>query len=280
MPRLGWMTDIHLNFLSDPDSRAFLDRVRGEDLDAVLIGGDISESPTLEHHLTMIANHLPCPVYFVLGNHDFYHSSVAATRGMVRAVCQAFSNLHWLSQERVITISEQTALIGHDGWADGRNGDFIGSETLLNDFFLIQELRDAGNLSERLFVEDSMKRGKLDLLKVLETLAEEAADHFRCVLPQALESHRKVVLLTHVPPYREASWYDGRISSDDWLPHMSSRIAGETLSALMPPHPDKQLMVLCGHTHGSGQVQIAPNIFVKTGGARYGQPEIQEVFHI
>ncbi len=280
MPRLGWLTDIHLNFLSDPECVAFLDSVREENLDAILLGGDIGESPTLEHFLTMITNHIPCPIYFVLGNHDFYYGSVTATREVTQAICHRYDNLQWLTEHQVVHLAAETALIGHDGWADGRNGDFFSSEVLLNDFFLIEELREAGKLSEHLFVEESMKRGKRDLLVVLQALAEESASHFRGVLPLAMESHQKVILLTHIPPYREACWFEGRISSDDWLPHMSSRIVGETLNSIMHEHPDKQLTVLCGHTHGAGQVQVAPNILVKTASATYGQPEIQEIIEV
>jgi hypothetical protein len=40
------------------------------------------------------------------------------------------------------------------------------------------------------------------------------------------------------------------------------------------------LLVLCGHTHGSGEVQILDNLFVMTGGARYGEPAIQHVLNV
>ncbi|MEA3468158.1 MAG: hypothetical protein U9R57_08050 [Thermodesulfobacteriota bacterium] len=44
----------------------------------------------------------------------------------------------------------------------------------------------------------------------------------------------------------------------------------------MSAYPDRQMTVLCGHTHSSGQVTILPNLLVKTGGAEYGSPMIQE----
>jgi len=37
-------------------------------------------------------------------------------------------------------------------------------------------------------------------------------------------------------------------------------------------HPEAELLVLCGHTHGSGVARIAPNLKVITGGADYGTP--------
>ena len=45
----------------------------------------------------------------------------------------------------------------------------------------------------------------------------------------------------------------------------------------MKLHPQKKLTVLCGHPHGAGVAHILPNLIVKTGGATYGRPELQEV---
>ncbi len=135
---------------------------------------------------------------------------------------------------------------------------------MLNDFFLIEELRDAGRI----------------LLSVLRRLGEEAAAHFRGVLPTALREHEQVIALTHVPPFREASWHEGRLSDDDWLPFFACRAVGEELRKIMTVHPHRQLTVLCGHTHGSGSCQVLPNLKVLTGGAKYGEPRLQQVIEV
>jgi hypothetical protein len=38
-----------------------------------------------------------------------------------------------------------------------------------------------------------------------------------------------------------------------------------------------KMMVLCGHTHGSGEARILPNLRVLAGGAVYGKPGVQRV---
>ena len=38
----------------------------------------------------------------------------------------------YLSQSGVVELTPHTALVGHDGWADGRLGDFDGSDVILN----------------------------------------------------------------------------------------------------------------------------------------------------
>jgi hypothetical protein len=45
-------------------------------------------------------------------------------------------------------------------------------------------------------------------------------------------------------------------------------------------HPGRQITVLCGHTHGRGQVKPRDNLLVLTGGAVYGEPEVQRVFEL
>ena len=45
-----------------------------------------------------------------------------------------------------MTLTKDTCLIGHDGWADGRLGDFSGSKVLLNDYVEIKNFVKAGDL--------------------------------------------------------------------------------------------------------------------------------------
>lgn len=36
----------------------------------------------------------------------------------------------------------------------------------------------------------------------------------------------------------------------------------------------RDVLVLCGHTHGEGEALVLPNLRVQTGGADYGAPRI------
>ena len=164
-----------------------------------------------------------------------------------------------------MSLSEHTALIGHDGWADGRFGDFSSSNVMLSDYRLIRELTDISPEAR---------------LAMLRSLGDEAAAHFRRVMPEALANHQQVVALTHVPPFDEATWYRGRIADPEWLPHFSSRAVGDAFLEVMDAHPDRELLVLCGHTHTGGAVQVRPNLRVVVGAAEYGSPVLQEVLEV
>jgi predicted phosphodiesterase len=263
--RIGWLTDIHLNFLSYGERSSFYGRLLHQKPDALLIGGDIGESDCVTVILNEIAAAIEIPIYFVLGNHDFYRGSIAGVRNAVARQCESSVWLHWLPACGVVPLTANTALIGHDSWADGRLGDFFGSEVMLNDYILIEELR---NLS------------KPQRLTKLNALGDEAALFLEDKARQALALRRNVLVLTHVPPFRESCWHEGRISGEDYLPHFACQAVGDRLGELMRKHPQNTMTVLCGHTHSSGAVRILDNLSVLTGGAEYGRPALQRVFDL
>jgi 3',5'-cyclic AMP phosphodiesterase CpdA len=265
MRRLAWLTDLHLNFVTPGHVDRLCRAVRDAGADAVLLGGDVGEAPDVVGQLEGLDARLGLPLYFVLGNHDFYRGSIARVRAEVRALCARSPRLHWLPGSGVVGLTQETALVGHDGWADGRFGDYGRSDVFLNDYRLIEELAGLG--------------GRERLLR-LHALGDEAAAHFRAVLPEALARSRRVIVLTHVPPFREACWHRGKISDDDWLPHFACRAVGEALVEAMAEHRECEMTVLCGHTHSPGEAQVLPNLLVLSGGAEYGRPEVQRVLTV
>ncbi|MBI2824471.1 MAG: metallophosphoesterase family protein [Planctomycetia bacterium] len=263
--RVVWLTDLHFNFLTPEQVDAFLTPVADCRADAVLFSGDIAEAKTVAGYLRDMEDRLGVPIYFVLGNHDFYHGSIRQVRQHIAELTRHDPRLVWLNAAGVVELARHVGLVGHDGWADARLGDYERSLVMMNDYRLIEEF---AGLSK----EDRWPR--------LKAHADEAAEHIRRVLPEALARYPRVFLVTHVPPFREACWHDGKISNDEWLPHFASRAMGEALRAVMGGFPDRELIVLCGHTHGRGEARPADNILVLTGGAEYGAPEIQRVFEL
>lgn len=261
--RLGWATDIHLNFLPKAEIVAFGRKLSEANLDALVITGDISEAPRLEAHLGILEQALGRPIYFVLGNHDFYGGSIPEVRDRATRLTVTARHLRWLPAVGVVPLSDRTALVGHDGWSDGRAGDYFGSSVLLNDYVVINELRDLS---------------RPDRLVVLQELAEESATYLEGVVSRALDHFSQVVVATHPPPFREACWHCGEVSDDDWLPHFCSATVGEALRRSM--RSDRSMTVLCGHTHSSGFVEVEPGLVVHTGGAAYGRPELQSVLDV
>ena len=263
--RLAWLTDIHLNFLHPLRAGAFLASLADTEADAFLIGGDIGEATNISQHLNALAHRLQRPIFFTLGNHDFYRGSIAAIRKSIRNLCSYTRNLHWMPDAGVIPLTDKTCLIGADGWGDGRHGDYHNSDIILNDWELIKEF---GGLDRE------------ERLAKLHTLGDESAAHLGTVLPEAMRRFQHIMVLTHVPPFREACWHEGRISDDNWLPHFTCKAVGDVLIEAMAANPDHRMTVLCGHTHSGGEAQVLPNLHVLTGSARYGRPAIQQVLEV
>ncbi|MDA0323992.1 MAG: metallophosphoesterase [Verrucomicrobia bacterium] len=263
--RLAWLTDIHLEFCGPLVLDQLFESIVRQEVDGILIGGDITTAKDLTQSLRLLDARLNAPIYFVLGNHDYYDGSVRGVRRKVTALCAESARLHWLAKSGVIELSPTTCLLGHGGWADGRCGDYAASTVMLNDYLVIQELSGLGQELR---------------LEIMQSFARAAAEHFETILPDVLERYSRALVLMHVPPFEEATWHEGRISDTDWLPHFCCKCVGDVLREQMQQHPDREMLVLCGHTHGAGTAQILPNLRVITGGAIYGHPKIQGVIDV
>jgi len=261
--RLGWLSDIHLNFLRQEQLQVFLHKLSSTEVDAWLITGDIAEAPTLARHLQVLSDGVSVPIYFVLGNHDFYRGSFTAVGIKVASVCSA--QLQWLTNTGPLLLSRNLALVGDDGWGDAILGIPEISEVVLNDFNLIQELTDLS---------------KQERIAACRALGHKAAARIRPKLKEAADSARQILVLTHVPPFRGATWHEGRISGDDWLPWFSCKAMGDVILSCAIANPACRVTVLCGHTHGGGTYQAASNVCVYTAEAEYGAPRIQELFEV
>lgn len=65
-----------------------------------------------------------------------------------------------------------------------------------------------------------------------------------------------------------------------YLPFFSRKAVGDVLLEVAGSHPKCDLLVLCGQTHGGGEVQVLENLRVLTGPAEYGKPEIQRIIDV
>jgi predicted MPP superfamily phosphohydrolase len=260
--KLLWTTDLHLDAAEKEHLKKFFQEIVAHDPIAILIGGDICNGSRSLVHLKSMAEQLKKPLYFVLGNHDFYYGSISSMRQKAHLLTEQTPHLIYLTESGVIELSPTTALIGHDGWYDGKAGDFLRSDMLLNDYFLIDELKNLA--PER-------------RLAKLNELGAEAGHYLRKALNTAFRHYKKVILLTHVPPFLESCVHEGAMCDANRGPHFVSQTTGEGLLEEAQAHPDKQLLVLCGHTHAAADVKVLPNLRVLTGGTVLGAPSIQGI---
>lgn len=280
MKRLAWLTDLHLNFVERGQRAALYAAIRHAAPDALLVGGDTAEAADFADELRGLTEASGGPTYFVLGNHDYYRGTIAKVRAQAAALAKDEIPAHWLPAAGVTAISKSTALVGHGGWGDARCGDFLASDVILNDYVLIEDFRGllpGGRFPHQLAPRDVLTPVLRDKLMAL---GDEAAAHLRRVLPDACRDFAEVLVLMHVPPFREACWHRGQLSDDHWSPHFTCLAAGDALREMAEKFPAVKITVLCGHTHSGGEAQIRDNLQVLTGQATYGDPRVQRVIEV
>ena len=263
---LLWLTDLHLDRVSDSTRAQFLSSLSESAAEVVVITGDISVAKSLPKHLLEIGNACsPRSVYFVLGNHDFYGSCFEAVDRAVSAVCKVQRNLHHLGHGEKIPMGNNSVLIGHRGWGDGRAG--WGARSLAHnpDGYGIADFRGLS------------KRAAFGLMG---DLGKTSGKYFRDILPYALKCNEHLWIATHVPPYTDAALYNGKPCDRLRQPFYTNISAGGVIKGIAEKFPDKKLTILCGHTHFGANVKVSDNVTVRVGQTRIGRPEIQELFSL
>lgn len=266
--KLAWLTDIHLNFIESDERQNFYNEI-GAQCDRVVITGDIAEATSVKDILCEMVNCINKPIYFVLGNHDYYRGQINPVRSEMTALSEENKNLFWLPACGIQKLDKNTYMVGQDGWADGRFGDYQNSRVGLNDSRLIADL----------FQEKIL--GKNHLLEKMQQLADEDAKRLHADLMLAISKKpKKIIVLTHVPPFKESCMHQGKISDDDWLPYFSSKIIGDVLLQVAERNSAIEFLVFCGHTHSKSEYRPLKNLVIEAGKAEYSQPEIQKIILI
>ena len=278
MTNLIWLSDIHLNFLSDTDNRIILNHVVGKSQpgDVVVISGDIAEAPSVIFHMTKWEVELAknnVSLKFVLGNHDYYHGSIDGVRlGMKKFLPNA-----WLGNINFVPVGTNSAIVGHDGWYDGIYADYYLSRLEMNDYYVIKELS---------YLPPTLLNDKKKRHEIIKDLSRHSANHVYNGAKLAIEQEGKtnIFIVTHVPPFVKAAWFKGKPSDSDWLPHFSSALMGDAIKKIAIEHPDVSFTVLCGHTHVGEQnnhdYMEMPNIRSITATAQYRYPVISDIFKV
>jgi predicted phosphohydrolase len=260
--RLGFATDIHLDHLEGEKAnsqRQLAGREIARGLDALVIGGDISKGPLLKEHFGAFCRGAGIPVYFVLGNHDFWDTSAET----VRATAAGFPG--FLDAVGVVELTPTTALVGRTGWYDTLAGNpFAPSGVAAADW----------KKTERLVY---VYRDPYLLQRECRNWSTEEAEKARPLLEDAASKYEHVIFVTHFPCFKEAVWDpDGEPDLEErgFWPWSLNLTMGHMLLGTVESHPDVRFTLLTGHTHGGGRKQLRRNLLCLAGKAQYGHPQL------
>lgn len=263
---LLWMSDLHLDQAPTKNCRKLLRDLKTTEYDAAVITGDTAASATLPQHLEALAHACaPRPVYFGLGNHDFYGSSISATQGQIRTLCHRVSNLHHLQDHGVVWLIPNAVLIGHHGWADARCG--WGNKTYVRspDHWCIDDFRKLDQV------------GRFDLMA---ELGNASTRWIRQNLNTVIRNATTLIIATHVPAFHTSAHYNGTPCGPCHSPHYVNASLGGLLIGTARHNLQKQFTVLSGHTHSEVQEHILANLESRVAGAKRGSPRIQGILPV
>ena len=169
-----------------------------------------------------------------------------------------------------VNVINNTAIIGQNGWADAEYGDYDNCPFMINDSVYIIDLYLANIQGGKYGIRDKMREfSTLDCMcmdKDLQVCKRKGV--------------KDILVLTHVPPFRENCLYNGKISDDNWLPYFSSKYMGDLLLWFAEENPGIKVKVLCGHTHSDSYYKPLDNLEVFCGGAKYTKPSVQSIIDI
>ena len=259
-----WFSDLHLARVFPWTFIKFIYSINKEKPSAVFLTGDISNGPFLITHLKMMAKFIECPIYFILGNHDYFFSSFEEQHIKIKALCKEYPNLIWLTNSDAVRLNDEVALIGTEGWYDAEMGNPKYLTATL-DWILIKELREIKSTKDR--------------VEYFRMLADKSADIIFEKLEKALEQDYKTVyILTHMPPFKEATRDEGTMLADFWLPYNVNLRLGKKIEEIMATRKKRNVVVLAGHTHHPEYIRVSRNIHCQVGASKLFKINSQKIF--
>lgn len=264
-----WYTDLHLNWSLPGTRTRFVMDIKAQEPEGLILSGDISHGLTICRDLKFLAENLDIPIYFVLGNHEYLLKNIDKLHSKIRKLTKEYPHLHWMTEAGVLSLKsrseDKVAIIGEEGWYDGR----AGSKGLLKytlDWLLIPEIRKLPTMADR--------------IKKFQSMADKSAESIKEKLHAALQEHDSVYILTHFPPFIEASEHYG-LFHKMWKAYNINYVMGQTIEDVMKGYPNKKVTVLSGHVHRATYITIAHNVLCLVGEAKYcGMPNRKDTLYL
>ena len=278
MAKFAWCTDIHLDTVKDEGTfDKFAASVISSNPSGIFLTGDISTAKDIVFHLSVLERLFSRPIYYVLGNHDFWGGKTADVRNTMRELGNVSQYLRYLPNTQYLSLDNKTALVGADGWYDALNGNYAQSSMVLNDWFRIGDFAEVHGGKKLVSRNEIDRKG---IAEIAKKLAHESVTHVHNSIKAAARYHKRIILLTHVPPFEESHTYNGAKGDVDAAPWYTSKMMGDMLRQAATAYPNVNFDVYCGHTHGKYEGMIEKNLRVNVGHADYGTPQLQSLVEV
>jgi predicted phosphohydrolase len=226
-----WAADLHLDTVMVP-IKSFATQWGENDAEGLLLTGDIATSKCLKEKLEELHHYLKKPIYYVLGNHDFWYSSFKE----MDEHNLGLKDVNYI-HNKVLKLGNFN-LVGNNGWYDAGFGN-LDNDALMKDFFLIKDFKCKDYLP----------------------IVKERAEYLVNQLEDQIKDLDNILVLTHVPMIESFA-----IATDipEWY-------GCKMLTDMFDKYKDKKGVVLSGHTHFASKV-LFNQLECYSGEARRGCP--------
>ena len=258
MKKMVWLTDLHLTVCENPQEKIskIAEVVHNNRASGCFMTGDTSQANSLIVSLAGIESVLKMPIYFVLGNHDYWGSTVENIRTEMKNLGSFSTFLKYLGNSSYLPLTDSTCVLGHDGWYDFVLG---GPNIAMNDW---KNIGDFNGLSNQGIVAKAQELSRMSALSVMNSI--KAATRY----------YKNIIILTHVPPWKEISLDDDKFLQNEKIGSYTSKFMGDVISQAAKAFPNVTFTVLCGHSHFEATHQVSSNIIARCGKAKYGSPDV------
>jgi len=254
------MSDLHLNFGINPGvRRKFFNQIKGSN-SPIIIAGDIGDGHSLRNNLEELASACQSSVYFITGNHDYYHSGFEEITNIIRKTVSENPNLVYLTDSGIISLDTDTCVVGVDSWYDAKivpEGAYL--PMIMNDFRYIKELC--------LFY-----KSESEVVKTFQDRAETALEDLKTRLSKAVKRYKNVIVVSHPVPF---GCMDTKKSSDA-APFYVWYKAGMFIADFAKDHQETKFLWICGHTHERSEWHNE-NLDAYCLGSEYFSPRVDAV---
>jgi predicted phosphodiesterase len=248
----AWCSDTHFNLWTLSSKRRFFTGLNDRGVERLIISGDVSTGRVVERDLEVMSRFFNGHVHFVLGNHDYHGRYIDSVHTDVQRITRTYPRLHWLTHEHVVSLSDDVALIGTEGWYDAIDCS-VNAMKLTTDWHMTFDFSRQENMYER--------------VEAWRNMANRSSDVITDRLERALDAHRMVYVVTHFPPWKEATRAVGTLLEGLWVPYNTNVALGKAIERVMVGRNDEYVVVLAGHTHVPCNVRISNNIECRVAGS-------------
>lgn len=244
MSRIWTLSDLHLT-LNQAMERSLLAggmeaifQAR-EDADLCIIAGDVTDQGHLVEGLSWVHHYIGkwIDTYVVLGNHDYFGSSIPGAEREARAVCKDLG-MHLVAND-CLTVSDDLRIAGGTLWTDFSlydKGDGVGrAEAMVHARHAMEDFSTAIDQSD---FTGAMTRGLTPAHSTI--LHEETVNFLRNALSNSFDG--ATVVVTHHAPH------PGSVVSDFSGDPLSAAFASNLSELIEELSPE---LWIHGHTHAS-----------------------------